>query len=641
MYRFYIGEKKMIENMASVNIKNSMLIISHTVKKNLQTYPSLKYIKSKIDNISISNDFIKNIIVTSDKSKVLYYSSPVKNLSLHSFIKVREYNGAAIFKYMGCKNEIKLYRGDKKYKYVIYIVTDKEYIRSLLNSALYDSLKYFVVFVLLILGLLWILLERLVVMPLEKLRQFAYYHLEKPKEFFIKEIESIRYSLDMTFERLKKEQEELYNLSTKDTLSGLYNRLSLFEKIEQLISRHSRDKNEFAVLFIDLDNFKNVNDLLGHDVGDKVLKEASKALLSSVRENDYVARIGGDEFVVVVEEYENNMQIVEICERVLKNLSAPIKIADDQLNISASIGIVLFPKNGTNSTDLIKNADIAMYKAKSLGKNQFYFFTEKLNKILHEKVHLQQKMKEALDNRHFELYYQPKVEIATGRIVGCEALIRWNDPDKGLIPPDKFIPLSEENGFILSIGDWVLKEGIDRIRKWENTSLKDLKVSINLSARQFHDANLYNKIKEYTSDINHSRLDLEITESVFLENSSKNIDVISKIKEMGISFSLDDFGTGYSSLSYLKDIPIDILKIDKTFIDNFNEEVGKSFIKMIVNIGKTLGLKIVAEGVEDTKQLAYLKSIKCDMYQGYYCSKPLPVKEFEDLYLKSLNKHCL
>ncbi len=641
IYKFYVGEKRTIGNLASSNVKNSMLIVSHSVKNNLEKINNLNYIKSKIDNIAISDNFIKNIIITDKNGDIIYYSLPTNSIETRFFKNIRDYNDQSIFAYKGCKNVIELYRGMKKYTYKIYIEINKNYLMTLLNDALYDSIKYFMIFLLFVLGLLWLLMEQLIVVPLEKLRQFAYYSLNKPKEFAIKEIESIRYSLDITFNRLKKEQDELYRLSTKDTLSGLYNRLSLFEKINFLISKYSREKKVFVILFIDLDNFKNINDLLGHNVGDQVLKEVAKVLLSSVRENDYVARIGGDEFVIVIEEFRNNMQIVEICERILEKLSKPIKKEEYYFSISASIGIVLFPKNGTNSTDLIKNADIAMYKAKLLGKNQFYFFTEKLNQLLHEKVKVQHKMKEALKNKEFELYYQPKVEIATGRIVGCEALIRWNDPQTGLIPPYKFIPIAEENGFIVSIGEWVLREGMEQIRRWNDTPLKELKVSINVSAHQFKDAKFYDKVEKYSKTIERSKLDLEITESVFLENSKKNIEIISKIKELGISFSLDDFGTGYSSLSYLRDIPIDTLKIDKSFIDNFNIETGKTFIKMIVDVGKTLDLNIVAEGVEDNEQLLFLKTIKCDMYQGYYCSRPLQAREFESLYMKNLKEQCL
>jgi len=275
-----------------------------------------------------------------------------------------------------------------------------------------------------------------------------------------------------------------------------------------------------------------------------------------------------------------------------------------------------------------------MYKAKELGKNQFRFFTEELQSNIEQKISIQNAMKDALEKGYFELYYQPKVDIKKDKIVSCEALVRWNDPKKGVIAPDLFIPIAEENGFIIKLGEWVMKEGAKQIKKWQDTKLHDLKVSINVSAYQFYDPKFYDKVLQAIKQIDISKFDLEITESAFLKNSNKNIKIIEQIKDIGISLSLDDFGTGFSSLSYLRQIPVDTLKIDKSFIDAYNEINGKSFIALIVDIGKILGLNIVAEGVENKEQLDFLKEIKCSQVQGYYYSKPLPVEDFEKLYKK-------
>ncbi len=637
LYQFYHKEKRIVGHLASVSVKETILNVYHIVKKTLQKQQDIKKSKAKIDNIKISNNFIKNIIITDDKAHIIYSSQRSKTkIPKNVCNNLKKYDKNTIFLYSAYKKDIELYRGIKRYVYFVYVVTDKDYINKLVMNALYETLIYFFIMAIITIGLFWVFFERDIIIPLEKLRQFAYYHTQKPKEFLIKELESIRYSLDITFDRLEKEQRELYNLSTKDSLSGLYNRLSLFDKIDWLISKSKRDQQKFAILFIDLDDFKNINDFLGHDIGDEVLKIIANTIEQSVRDIDFVARIGGDEFVVVLPEYDNNMQIVEVANRIINNISKPITINDKSFTIGASIGIVTYPKNAKDKTELIKYADIAMYKAKESGKNQFYFFTSKLNESLHEKLSIQQKIKKALKNNYFELYYQPKVDMKSQKIVGCEALIRWNDPVLGFVTPDKFISIAEENGYIVEIGEWVLKEAAQQIKKWQDTPLKNLKLSFNVSAKQFQDIHFYEKIYEYTKDIEKQKLDIEITESVFLDNTKKHIAIIQKIKKLGITFSLDDFGTGYSSLSYLRDIPLDTIKIDKSFLDNFDNESGKSFIKMIINIGKILSMEVVAEGVEKIEQIEFLKSNECDIYQGYYFSKPLKLQEFEELVFRQL-----
>ena len=637
LYKFYYKEKMTIGDLASLSIKNSILNIYHIAKGTLQKDNTLYNAKAKIDSINIDNNFIKDIIITNKKGDILYSSSRVKSIIPKNVcLNIRKYNAKNIFIFSACKKDIELFRGIKKYTYYLYIITNKEYIKTLIFNTLKDAIEYFIVYITIILILFWISFEKLLIFPLEKLRQFAYYHTEKPEEFFIKELESIRYSLSITFDRLEKEQQELYNLSTKDSLSGLYNRLSLLEKIDWLISKSKREKDRFVILFIDLDDFKNINDFLGHDVGDEVLKMVARSIESSVRDIDFVARIGGDEFVVVLPKFHHSMEIVDIAKRIIKNISRPLNINDKTFNIGASIGIVIYPKNGKNKTELIKNADIAMYKAKELGKNQFYFFTNKLNKALHERLNIQQKIKKALKNNYFKLFYQPKIHLKSGKITGCEALIRWDDPELGFITPNKFIPIAEKNGYIVEIGEWVLKESAKQVKKWQNTPLGDIKISFNVSAKQFQDMHFFDKVEHYTKNIDRSKLDIEITESAFLDNYHKNIEIIKKIKKLDITFSLDDFGTGYSSLSYLKDIPIDTLKIDKSFLDIFETKNGKSFIEMIINIGKILSLQVVAEGVEKKEQVDFLKELQCDIYQGYYFSKPLEVKEFEKMVKQQL-----
>jgi EAL domain-containing protein (putative c-di-GMP-specific phosphodiesterase class I) len=277
-----------------------------------------------------------------------------------------------------------------------------------------------------------------------------------------------------------------------------------------------------------------------------------------------------------------------------------------------------------------------MYRSKALGKNNFHFFTKNLDKVIQEKVAMQKIMLDALENHYFKLYYQPKVDIKTGKITSCEALIRLIDPVHGLIPPDKFINLAEENNFIIQLGEWIIQESARQILAWKGTPLEGIKVSINVSAKQFNDKKFVEKLSIYTRDIDKNSLDIELTESVFVNDFDEKFNDITQIKNLGFTLSLDDFGTGYSSLSYLKNIPFDTIKIDKTFIDDLEHAQDKNFVVMIINIAKTLNLEIVAEGVETQEQLEILKEMDCDIYQGYLCSKPLPSEEFEQLVKKNL-----
>jgi len=416
-------------------------------------------------------------------------------------------------------------------------------------------------------------------------------------------------------------------------LSGLYNRLSLIEKLNWLISKGKRDKDEFAIIFLDLDNFKNINDSKGHECGDKILVHISKLLLKATRTNDIVSRLGGDEFVVVLPEFTNETKIVEVVQRLKKELNEPFTLDDDEYQITASMGIAIYPKDGDNVQMLLKNADIAMYKSKELGKNNYQFFTDAINKTVQERIKMQHIIRNALQNNYFKLFYQPKVDIQTNKIVACEALIRLIDPIEGIIPPFKFISIAEENLSIIPLGEWIIKEAVAQIKLWESTPLQNIKVSINLSGIQFKDSQLLQKIDSYTKEIERSKLDIELTESVLIEEFDERLEVIKKIKKLGISLSLDDFGTGYSSLSYLKDIPFDTLKIDKAFIDNIYTKDDLSFINMIIGIAEDLHLNVVAEGVETQEQLELLKEINCEQYQGYLCSKPVPAKEFEELFI--------
>ncbi len=629
---FYESSKHNIASLLKENIQTKVLTLRHFLERNMQI-DNANAITAYLDNAVITNRFIKDIhIVTSDHRMI--YATDRQKVEKHPGIKcvnIVDISRADVFTQRCYSFPLRLFKGLKPYYYHVYIYTDTKYFDSLLNEQIRHYLIYFLIFGVLFISVLWLVFRYLVITPLEKLRQYAYYSTKPPKQFLISEIESIRYSLMVTFKRLKKEQEELYKLSTQDSLSGLYNRLTLLDKVNWLIAQSQREKKHFALVFIDLDDFKNINDTRGHDFGDKVLQKVSKMLQESVRENDIVARFGGDEFVVVLTDIEDDSTIINVLERIREMFRKPIEIEGASYTITASMGVAVYSKDGEDISTLLKNADIAMYTSKDAGKNRYHFFTESLNKLIEDKVRISKIMREGLQNGYFELYYQPKVDIQTNRIVGCEALIRLHDPEGGIIPPDKFIPIAESNGFIIPLGEWIIEESTRQIQKWQQSELKNIKVSINISGVQFHDANLYGILQKNIAKIKPDSLDIELTESVLMEDFEEKVELIERIKKLGVSFSLDDFGTGYSSLSYLKKIPFDTVKIDKSFIDDLQEPKEGKFVQLIIDIAKILGLEVVAEGVETQEQLELLAQMKCDIYQGYLCSKPLPAKEFEEL----------
>ncbi len=635
-YTYYLDSKKTTENLLQENIKANILDLKHFLDKNLKK-DNIDELTTYLDNKVNSNPLFDDIHIISQNKKLLYTTNrsahqthtniPCKTISQmkHSNMytqrcytfNIRQYNRLTPY-YIKCNVYL-----DTKYLHKI---------ENKIDTFLYYSIGYFLFFFLLI----WFVVKYIIIHPLEKLRQFAYYSTKVPKEFFISELESIRYSLNLTFKRLKKEQQDLYTLSTKDSLSGLDNRLNLIEKTKWLIAKDKRSHEKFALLFLDLDDFKNINDSLGHEFGDKILQHISKRLLKSVRENDIVARFGGDEFVVVLPDIEHHNTILEVVQRIMQEVSLPIVANSLKYHVTCSIGISIYPDNGNTITELLKNADIAMYQSKNRNKNNFSFFTKDLDSAVQEKIKIQELLIKALDENNFQLFYQPKVDIKTNKIIACEALIRLVDPDEGIIPPDKFIWVAEENGIIIPIGEWIIKEAVSQIKKWQNTTLRDIKVSVNLSAIQFRDSNLLQKIDTFTQDINRKNIDIELTESVLIKDFENRLEIIKGIKKLGISLSLDDFGTGYSSLSYLKNIPFDTLKIDKTFIDTLYTKDDLTFVNMIIGIADNLGLNVVAEGVETEGQLQLLKEINCEQYQGYLCSKPVEPKEFEELFNKIL-----
>lgn len=433
--------------------------------------------------------------------------------------------------------------------------------------------------------------------------------------------------------------EELSFTSLHDSLTGLPNRYHLYTQLKLMVDNANRNKNKFAILFLDLDHFKNINDTLGHNVGDALLKSVAHKLKSIIRQNDIVARIGGDEFIIVLNDFKGSTALEQVIIKILDTFREEWVIQNHFLRLSTSIGVSVYPDDSQDINELMKFADIAMYKAKGEGRDQFSFFTATLNAQIHEEVKIANDMHRALENREFILYYQPKVHIESGRIIGAEALIRWNHSEKGMIYPNSFIYVAENTGFILKLGTWVIEETAEMISRLQHAGYGDVHVSCNVSTRQFQNLHLYSDIENAirSNAINPSLFAIEITESVMMEYLDITLEMIKKIKTLGVHVCMDDFGTGYSSLSYLRQFSIDSLKIDKSFIDDIIKEGDNAhlLINTIIAMGQTLNLNVIAEGVEEVYQMEYLKERGCQYYQGYYCSRPIP----EDQFLEMLEKN--
>lgn len=403
----------------------------------------------------------------------------------------------------------------------------------------------------------------------------------------------------------------------------------------------NRNQSKFAVLFLDLDHFKNVNDTLGHNVGDDLLVSVAKKLTSLLRDNDVISRIGGDEFIIILNDFNDSSTLEQVIIKILDAFHHEWVIKDHFLRLSVSIGVAIYPDDSKEINELMKFADIAMYKAKSEGRDRFSFFTSLLNNKIHEEVEIANDMHRAFQDKEFVLYYQPKIEIKTGKIIGAEALIRWKHSQKGLIPPNYFISIAENTGFILKLGTWVIDETASMIRRMMDAGYRDVHVSCNVSTRQFQNIHLVDEIVAamHTNEVNPALFAIEITESVMMESLEITLDMLNKIKRLGIHICMDDFGTGYSSLSYLRKFPIDSLKIDKSFVDDItlNGDNDHILLNTIIAMGQTLDLHVIAEGVEAQYQMEYLKERGCAYYQGYYCSKPIPEKDFFEL-LKKINQ---
>lgn len=421
-------------------------------------------------------------------------------------------------------------------------------------------------------------------------------------------------------------QEQLRFLAEHDVLTALPNRQVLIERMRQSLARARRRNLMVATLFMDIDQFKYVNDSLGHEVGDELLIQIAKRLVAHVREGDTVARFGGDEFVVVLDDAGSVADITGVAEKLLNALTPPFRVNGMELHATASMGISVFPSDGPDSETLLRNADNAMYRAKEAGRNSYRFFSGDMSARAFERLTLENSLRNALERNQFELYYQPQLRIENRQVVGIEALLRWNHPEFGLVSPDDFIPLLEDTGLIVQVGEWVLDQACRQMQCWVEAELIRGRIAVNISARQFADMGFRNAVRRtlQTSGLAPQHLELEMTESIFLRESRDTSETLNTMSELGVGLAIDDFGTGYSSLSYLKRFPIDTLKIDRSFIRDITEDSDDEALSAaIVAMAQRLNLRVVAEGVETEAQLELLRKFNCELVQGYLFSRPL------------------
>ncbi|HYD96653.1 MAG TPA: EAL domain-containing protein [Noviherbaspirillum sp.] len=451
--------------------------------------------------------------------------------------------------------------------------------------------------------------------------------------------EGVAFVLDLTAR--KQAEERIRYMADHDALTGLPNRALLQDRLQQALAHAHRSNTKVAVLFIDLDYFKHINDSLGHQVGDGLLKMVASRLTGCVREGDSVARLGGDEFVLTLPLIESGSAAAVVARKALAALDEPFRCNDHELHVGCSVGISLYPDDGQDVETLMRTADTAMYFAKDKGRGNYQFFTQSLNCAAQRRHAISNALRQALAHEEFALHYQPQVDLATGRIFSAEALLRWKRSEEPVVPCSEFIAIAEETGLILPIGEWVLRQACQQLRQWRELGFTDLAVAVNLSPRQFFQPDFQNTVREIlrSAGIPPDRLDLEITETTLMQRTEDNVSVLQRLSEMGIKLSIDDFGTGYSSLAYLQRFPVNALKIDRAFVSGIGQDSNDTaLVRAIISMAHSLRLHVLAEGVETAEQIDFLQAHGCPAAQGYYYSEALPADAFTELLLRQTRR---
>ena len=438
--------------------------------------------------------------------------------------------------------------------------------------------------------------------------------------------------IDRDITERKKAEETIKYQAYYDLLTKLPNKILLNDRLTFALAHAHRGGNVMSVIFLDLDRFKKINDTLGHDVGDQVLKTIAERLEACMREGETVARFGGDEFIILLPEVSRVSEVTRLAQDILDLFKQPLILSGIELYVTASMGIALYPNDGEQSEILLKNADAALNRAKEQGRNNFQFYTPLMNAKASERLVLESNLRRALKREEFVLFYQPQVNAKTGLIVGMEALIRWKHPELGLVSPAEFIPLAEETGLIIPIGEWVLKQACSQNKTWQTKGYYPIRVSVNISARQFQEQNIVEMVQRVLQEtkLKPEYLELEITETIAMQNADYTVQILAGLEAMGVHISLDDFGTGYSSMGYLKRFPLDVLKIDRSFVQELLEDPSDAAIaSSVIHLAHSLKLKVIAEGVETKEQVDFFQHHGCDIIQGFYFGRPMPAENFE------------
>ncbi|MBS4198662.1 EAL domain-containing protein [Bacillus sp. FJAT-49732] len=433
----------------------------------------------------------------------------------------------------------------------------------------------------------------------------------------------------------RKIEKKMERIAYYDADTKLPNRMKFDEILQKRIKKAKKANSEFLIIFLDLDRFKTINDMLGHKSGDKVLKIVAKRIFSVIPKGTYLGRFSGDKFSIIMPDGTDPEAVMQIGQELLQSIQMPLHFENQELYVSASIGISTYPSDGSDNVELMKNADAALNHAKQQGGSSIVFFAGEMNKETWQRIEIERSLRKALENNELYIAYQPIINTKTGKLSTCEALLRWDHPEYGLIPPIQFIPIAEEIGLIHTFGNWVLNNACKQIKEWQEKGIEHLSVSVNVSAFQFQNKHFIEEVKKALdySGLEAKFLHLELTESAMLNHTMEAINTMQILNELGVNISIDDFGTGYSSLSYLKQLPIHRLKIDRSFINHFKTDSREyAIVNAIMTMGHGLGLKVVAEGVETKEQLTLLKKLKCDYIQGYFVEKPMSPKKFEEWY---------
>lgn len=634
-WAFFHEEKQSKAQIIVTDLHSTMTDLSFIINQDLKSWSDFSRVRPVLNQIASNHPNIDDIIVAHQNAILISTNPGIRDLPNNAH-KVHEAVTAnhLIDDLNVHQHSFSVYIDGQPQLLKIFAITNPKMIHYHFQEMYEQFIFYLILPTFGMAVLLYLVLHRFVLFPLLNLRIYAERPLSNRPRSIIQEVESITGAVETSRKNLSLELEAQHSAARKDALTDLANRVALQEYIELLTKQKVHRATAFSVFFLDLDNFKYVNDTLGHDVGDQLLVRIAE-ILRTINPKGLTARIGGDEFIMVINRAVDEEVIINYINPILSRLQNIREIEGHPIAISSSIGISQFPKDGRNHNELLKNADIALFEAKKHGKSRHWLFNDQLNEQIQNHVKMENSLKLALDNHEFQIFFQPQVDILSNRIIGVESLIRWYNPDLGHISPADFIPVAEQTGLMPEVGFWVLESAIEKLQYWLAHNM-ELTVSINVSPSQLVQSDFISSLAQLLDSyrVPPHLLHIEITETILMLNTADNMQTLKELQQLGVHIALDDFGTGFSSLAYLKEFPINILKIDKAFIDDIDTKDGKTFVQTIINMANTLKLDIIAEGVETESQRDTLIAMGCPVYQGYLCSQPINASDFKEKFFE-------